>query len=754
MFHELSAPKAAAAGALSGILLFLAFPPVDLGPVAFIALVPLALVFRGATPRVTIVAAWSFGIVFFGSLLYWIQLFGPEAYTGLVILQAGWVTVILGVARRWLPAGDRGGLLTFCGAFLAAEFIRAQIPFGGFTWGGLAYSQHDYPAFLRLTAITGAWGLTLAILVVNCAIAKVIENRRQPLSSLPFLAGAAAMLLLPFAVPLPMPAGGEARLALVQGNLPEALRLEGGGAQGDDVVVFENHVEVTRRVGERVDLVVWPESSLDTDPRSDPYFGPRLEEIISEVGAPFLVGVPIDQPDETFRNTSLFFGPDGALIDRYDKRHLVPFGEYIPARRFLVGAMGSFVEELQRVPRDGIPGREITVFDLPEGRFASVICFESTFPSLVRSFVQEGARLLVVSTNNVSFERTAASRQHLAFSQVRAAEHRMWVAHAALTGISAMVDPEGRVLERTELFEQALIEANVRFSTAITPYGRFGDWLPWMTFILMVGSGLARRNVRNRPDSKASLSDDPPKPLVVLPTFNEAENIDAILSRVLAAVPAAQILVVDDGSPDGTAEIVRGRMSDHERIHLLERDKKMGLGRAYIAGFQWGLERGFNRFVEMDSDFSHDPDVLPELIEQSELGLSIGSRYTPGGGVEGWSRFRHLLSRAGNLYARELLQISTRDSTSGFRCYRVEVLRNIGLDAVRSEGYAFQIDMAYRSEKLGFPPKEVPIVFTERRAGKSKMSHTIAAEALVMVTLWGLRDLIRGVRPSRTSRVG
>jgi dolichol-phosphate mannosyltransferase len=178
----------------------------------------------------------------------------------------------------------------------------------------------------------------------------------------------------------------------------------------------------------------------------------------------------------------------------------------------------------------------------------------------------------------------------------------------------------------------------------------------------------------------------------------------------------------------------------------------MGLGTAYIAGFRWALERDYELIFEMDADFSHDPAAIPDLLAAAtRYDVAIGCRYMPGGGVEGWSKGRHLLSRAGNVYAQAALGFGVRDSTSGFRCYRRPVLEAIGLDHVRSNGYVFQIDMTYRAWRLGFLIGEVPIMFRERSLGESKMSRAIVAEALWAVSMWGLRDLARG-RPCPGSR--
>jgi dolichol-phosphate mannosyltransferase len=235
-----------------------------------------------------------------------------------------------------------------------------------------------------------------------------------------------------------------------------------------------------------------------------------------------------------------------------------------------------------------------------------------------------------------------------------------------------------------------------------------------------------------------------PRTLVLVPTYNEASGIGQLLDRALAADPTITILIIDDGSPDGTGEIADDRARDNERVEVLHRNSKQGLGKAYVNGFKLGLERGFDLLIEMDADLSHNPDDLPRLIAAAaESDLVIGSRYTKGGNVEGWSRPRHLLSQCANLYAKALLGFPIRDSTSGFRCFRREVLEDLDMDEVSSEGYSFQIEMAFSSWLRGFRIVEVPIVFRERSSGKSKMSRDIVVEGILWVTRAGLANLPR-----------
>ena len=228
-----------------------------------------------------------------------------------------------------------------------------------------------------------------------------------------------------------------------------------------------------------------------------------------------------------------------------------------------------------------------------------------------------------------------------------------------------------------------------------------------------------------------------PERLVIIPTYNERENIVDMLSHVLRLEPAFHVLVVDDGSPDGTASIVKDIMGRHpDRVHLLERSGKLGLGTAYIAGFKWAIAHDYAYVFEMDADFSHDPDDLVKLYaacSASGVGMSVGSRYVKGGRVSNWSWDRVVLSFCASLYVRSVLSLGVHDTTAGFVCYRKEVLQAIPLDDIRFIGYAFQVEMKYRVKLHGFRIVEVPITFKDREKGQSKMSMNIFHEAFLGV---------------------
>ena len=225
---------------------------------------------------------------------------------------------------------------------------------------------------------------------------------------------------------------------------------------------------------------------------------------------------------------------------------------------------------------------------------------------------------------------------------------------------------------------------------------------------------------------------------VILPTYNERENLPSIVPAILAAAPELDLLVVDDGSPDGTGALADAWAARDARVRVLHRARKEGLGRAYLAGFAVALEAGYGRILEMDADFSHAPDRLPALLLASrDADVVLGSRYVEGGGTVNWGLGRRLLSKGGSLYARTILGLPVRDLTGGFKCFRRQVLEALDLQSVRSSGYAFQIELTYRAVRRGFRVVEVPITFVDRRVGESKMSRRIVVEALWMV--WKIR---------------
>ncbi|MDQ6660380.1 MAG: polyprenol monophosphomannose synthase [Chloroflexota bacterium] len=224
------------------------------------------------------------------------------------------------------------------------------------------------------------------------------------------------------------------------------------------------------------------------------------------------------------------------------------------------------------------------------------------------------------------------------------------------------------------------------------------------------------------------------KTLIIIPTYNELENLRPLIQEIFSSAPETDILIVDDNSPDGTGQLADELHNENEKVQVIHRSGKLGLGTAYIAGFQYAIEHKYDAAFEMDADFSHNPAYLPDFLKAIEdADLVIGSRYVPGGGTPNWSPLRRLISGSGNIFARFMLGIKVHDCTAGYRCYRRNVLESIDLDTVQSQGYAFQVEMTYRTMRHGFKIVEIPIVFLDRRVGKSKMSRSIILEAFTYV---------------------
>ena len=235
--------------------------------------------------------------------------------------------------------------------------------------------------------------------------------------------------------------------------------------------------------------------------------------------------------------------------------------------------------------------------------------------------------------------------------------------------------------------------------------------------------------------------------LIIVPTYNELISAPLLVRRIFKHITNSDVLVVDDGSPDKTADAIRELQQEFPTLHLLERKTKLGLGSAYRLGFAWGLERGYEELIEMDADLSHRVRDLKKMIDEKELqpntDLVIGSRWIPGGKTENWSKSRELLSRAANLYVRAMVGLGVKDSTAGFRIYSASMLKRLNMESIKSEGYSFQIEMTRGVHKLGGKIIEVPITFRERENGVSKMSKKIVGEAMILVTLWGLKRFLR-----------
>jgi apolipoprotein N-acyltransferase len=745
---RLRVPLALSVALISGAAGSLALPPANLGWVAFLAPIPLLWLVREARPRRGVVLGLAFGVAYFGATLYWILLFGELAWAALVLMAAAGVAVFGALAPvLWRPSHPIRSSLGLAALWTLVEWIRGAFPLGGFTWGALGSTQTGNPWLLKLASVGGMWSISFVVLLASALLLVAFETGRgRPWRSAVLLMVAAAIAFAPGLIVLPSPNGRPIDVAAIQVDVSRAARPD---PVAEDLAVARMNIRAHRALStDPPDLAVWGEGALDPGASSDPPTLAAVRSAIASVGAPTLIGAVTDGPDGAERTEALLFDGSGALVDRYAKVHLVPFGEYVPWRDEL-----GWLSAIRQIPVDRTPGEgphTVSVAGLPP--FGTPICYENSFPSIDRAFANQGATFLVVTINNASYERTAASRQHLLMSRVLAVEDGRWVVHAAISGISAIVDPSGRVVAQSGLFADAVTRRSIVASTRRTWYVRLGDWVPWLSLAAVIVLITAPRR-RRRPQRSPAPLPDRPRTLVLLPTYDERATVGAVMDGLLALPELVDVLVIDDGSPDGTGALVRARARGEPRLRLLERASKSGLASAYLVGFQRALAEGYDLVVEMDADLSHDPAELPRLIAAaSGRDLVIGSRYVPGGSVTNWSRRRVVLSRAGNRYARWSLGLPIRDATSGFRVFRSELLERILADPIRSDGYGFQIELAYRAWTEGSDVGEVPITFREREHGASKISRRIVVEALWLVTVWGIRARLSSPPPDRGER--
>jgi apolipoprotein N-acyltransferase len=493
---------------VSGGLAFLSLPPLDVGWASYGALIPLMLALRGARGRAGFLVGLVFGLAYLAPLIWWISLFGFLAFGVLVAAQALFFAAF-GWFAAWASRGAVGRLVATPLLFTALEVARARWPLGGFAWGALGYAQHDALPLLPLARVGGVHAITLALVFVNAGVAEAIAAGRVWRRALA-LAVAGGVAVGPMWLPLGLagPRAGELDVALVQGNVPERRFTDFASRTGrsgpEDFTIIQNHISATEPLAANPpNLVVWPENSIDRDPLADPDVGLRIEDVVRRVGAPLIAGAILDvegQPDR-FINANLLFSTAGPIEARYDKIHLVPFGEYVPWPR-----LRRYIDALEQIPQDGLPGRAPVVFDIGSAEIGSVICFESTYSGFVREFVRKGAQVLVVTTNNASFRRSPAARQHVAMSQLRAVEEGRYVMHAAISGITAVIDASGRIREETRLFTRDVVRRTVPLADGLTPYGRFGEAteLGFMGFGLVALVATMARMVARRRERRYS----------------------------------------------------------------------------------------------------------------------------------------------------------------------------------------------------------------------------------------------------------
>jgi apolipoprotein N-acyltransferase len=723
---------ALAVSVASGLALSLAFPPAEIWPLAFVALAPLLWLLRTSGPGRGFLLGFVFGVAFFGATLYWIFLFGVLAWTALTVLSALSIGIVGAVAPALIEPGRMfRSVVGVAAVWTVVDRLRGMVPLGGFTWGSLGISQVDDRILLPLATVTGVWGITFVVVAVNGLVVEAIAGGGGAGRRIGAVGIAVALVLAPVLIPFASADGRSLQVAVVQVDVRTPPGLT---AAQEDVEVARRNIALheTLAAGPRPDLVLWGEGALDPGATEDAATMDAVRDAVADVGVPTGIGAVIDDTDGRQRTSELILDGSGGIVDRYDKVHLVPFGEYVPWRSKL-----DWISATRQIAVDRAPGTSVHTVEAPGlPPFGTPICYENSFPELPREFVRQGATFLVVPVNNASYGFTAASDQHLQMSRMRAVETGRWVVDAAVSGVSAFIDPTGAVTARTDLFANEVLRGAIATSTDTTAYVRWGDWFVLAVLVVLLALFLRPRRAAARAEPGPLPA--APRTLVVLPTYDERDTIEQVIAGLLELPERPDVLVVDDSSPDGTAELVRPLVDAGGRVRLRVRPGKSGLASAYLEGFRLALEEGYDLAVEMDSDLSHDPAELPRMLEASSRHhLTVGSRYIAGGSVTNWSRARVALSRMGNVYARFMLGIRIHDATSGYRVYRRELLERLLQTPIQTDGYGFQIELVMRSDRLGFDVGEAPITFRERQHGRSKISRSIVLEALWSVTRWG-----------------
>jgi apolipoprotein N-acyltransferase len=459
----------------SGLLLALALPGPDLGPLALVALVPLFWSWDGASPGRGAWLGFVTGLGFFAFHLSWTWYFGAIAIVPLVAAEAAyWAGA--GALIAWLGRrGIRGPWWT-AAVWVLAEAVRFRWPLGGLSWGSAGVALHDLDPGRALASWGGVPLATFVVVLVNGALADAIVSARRR-RALVTLGVTAAVVALATVTRFEPRRTGSLRFAMLQGNDKNRYLTDQEIASQ---ALTRSHLALADRLRGHYDLIVFPESSLQSDPETDPVLRRELADIGRRHGSWILANV-IDDVSESGKsfNANRLYDPRGRLVGTYAKRHLVPFGEYVPWRDSL-----SFIGELQQVPHDFDPGTRLGVETVAGHRIGSVICFESAFGPLMRANAAAGAEVIVVTTNNRSYRRSANAAQHVALTQMSAAAIGRPVLHSSISGITAVIDADGDVHRTTDLFRNEVVSGTVTTVTGDTPYVRFGEWVEW-------GSGLA-----------------------------------------------------------------------------------------------------------------------------------------------------------------------------------------------------------------------------------------------------------------------
>ncbi|MBY6413911.1 apolipoprotein N-acyltransferase [Rhodococcus sp. BP-252] len=482
----------------AGLLLFASFPPRSLWFLAPLGIGILVLVVRGRSVRASLFYGYLSGLAFFLPLLPWVGVYvGAPPWLALAAIQA--IAVALFCAAVAAVSGSRLDVLWIAAIWTATEGLRARIPFGGFPWGRLAFAQADGP-LLSLAAFVGAPGVSFAVALIGAALAAVVGQVRPP--RLRVSVGSAATVVIVPALAFALTPDGDtaaarATVAVVQGNVPR-LGLDFNSQRR---AVLDNHIERTMQLGDDIaagrvptpDLVIWPENASDIDPLRNADASAGIDAAAQSIGVPILVGAVLSNDDGTSTNTSIVWDPVLGPGERHDKRKLVPFGEYLPMRSVMT-KLSSYASQAGNF----VPGSGNGVVDVAGIPTAVATCYEVAFDDLVTESVRAGATLITVPTNNATFGRTDMTYQQLAMSRLRAVEHNRTVLVAATSGVSAVIDPQGNVRDRSGLFTGETLVADVALESTMTWATRVGALPEYGAVILaVIGCALAYRRRHN-----------------------------------------------------------------------------------------------------------------------------------------------------------------------------------------------------------------------------------------------------------------
>ena len=489
--------------ALSGGLLILAFPTPDLGWPAFVALVPLLWAIRGQTPIRAFYLGMVAGLLFYLISVSWVTnsmtAYGgvPFALSALALLiLAAYLSLYVGVfalGASWTASLSWPlDLVASSALWVGLEYLRT-FALTGFPWILLGYTQYRNSMLLPVASVAGVYGLSFIVVLINVALTQVIGGAPVRLRTIG-LAGAVVLTLVwsPRLLAPPSASAGSGQaleVAIVQGNIDQGVKWD----PAMQAATIEQYRRLSLEAAKHTPaLIVWPETAVPFFLRYEPVLLGRVLDIAAETGSYLLVGSPDAERSAAvdggtrYRNTAFLISPRRELLSRYDKMHMVPFGEYVPLKSLLF-----FVNKLAYGIGDFEEGRTYTVFDTPGGRFSATICYEAIFPDQVRRYVKEGAEFLVNITNDAWFGRSAAPAQHLAMAVLRAVENHRYLVRAANTGISAIVDPSGRILHASDLFVPAVIADQIRIERTQTFYTRYGDLFAWFCVIFIVAVVMA-----------------------------------------------------------------------------------------------------------------------------------------------------------------------------------------------------------------------------------------------------------------------